>query len=76
MVDSLVESQRAALAASGRLFGRESNNGSEVVGSLVERTTATWIRGVVDSSGESQTSVPSNKSDNSRHLETLEYVEY
>ena len=44
----------AALDASGRLFGRESSSGSEVVGSSEERTTATWVRGVVDSSEESR----------------------
>ena len=52
MVGSLVESQIKALFASDRLFGRELDSGSEVVGSLEERTTATWIRGVVDSSEE------------------------
>ena len=70
------ESQTEALVASGRLFGRESNRGSEVVGSLEERTTATWIRGVVDSSEEGQTAVPFNKSNNSGYLETVKYVEY
>ena len=54
MIDSLEESQTAALIASGRLFGRESNSGSEVVGSLEERTTATWVRGVVNSLEESR----------------------
>ena len=48
------ESRTAALVASGRLFGRELNSGSEVVGSLEERMTATWVRGVVDSSEESR----------------------
>ena len=48
------ESQTVALVASGRLFGRESNSGSEVVGSPEERTTATWVRGVVDSLEESR----------------------
>ena len=71
MVGSSVESQTAALVASGQLFGRESNSGSEIVGSLVERTTATWIRGVVGSSEEGQTAVPFNKSDNSGYLETV-----
>jgi hypothetical protein len=33
---SSVESQVAALVASDQLFGRESDSGSEVVGSLVE----------------------------------------
>ena len=70
------ESQTAALVASGRLFGRESNSGSEVVGSSEERTTATWVRGVVDSSEKGQTAVPFNKSDGSRYLETVKYVEY
>ena len=70
------ESQTAALVASGRLFGRESNSGSEVVGSLEERTTATWVRGVADSSGEGQTAVPFNKFDGSGYLETVKYVEY
>ena len=60
----------------GRLFERESNSGSKVVGSLEERTAATWIRGVVDSSEEGQTAVPFNKSDGSGHLETFKYVEY
>ena len=54
MVGSSVESQTAALIASDRLFGREPDSGSEVVGSLEERMTATWIRGVVDSSAESR----------------------
>ena len=54
MVGSLVESQTAALIASDRLFGRESDSCSEVVGSSEERTTVTWIRGVVDSSAESR----------------------
>ena len=53
-VVSLVESQMAALVASDRLFGRESDSGSEVDGSSEERTTATWIRGVVDSLAESR----------------------
>ena len=65
-----------ALVASGWLYGRESNSGSEVVGSLEERTTETWIRGVVDSLEEGQTAVPFNKSNDSGHLETFEYVEY
>ena len=64
------------LVASDQLFGRESDSSSEVVGSLEERTTATWIRGVVDSSEEGQTAVPLNKSEGSEHLETFEYVEY
>ena len=51
---SLVESQVAALVASGKLFGKESNRSSEVVGSLEERKTATWIRGLVDSLAESR----------------------
>ena len=54
MVGSLVESQTAALVASDRLFGRELDSGSEVVGSLEERTTATWVRGVVNSLEESR----------------------
>ena len=54
MVGSLVESQTAALVASGWLFGRESDRGSEVVGSSEERTTVTWSRGVVDSLAESR----------------------
>ena len=76
MVGSLVESQTAALVASGRLFRRESNSGSDVVGSSEERMTATWIRGVVDSLEEGQTAVPFNKSDDSGYLETVKYVEY
>ena len=69
MIDSLEESQTAALVASGRifgrestaalvasgqLFGRESTAAKKVVGFLEERTTATWVRGVVDSLGESR----------------------
>ena len=54
MVGSSVESQTAALIASDWIFGRESDSGSEVVGSLEERTTATWVRGVVDSLEESR----------------------
>ena len=76
MYGSLEEIRTAALVASRRLFGRELNSGSEVVGSLVERTAATWIRGVVDSLEEGQTAVPFNKSDNSGYLETVKYVEY
>ena len=76
MVGSLVESQTAALVASDRLFGRELDSGSEVVGSLEDRTTATWIRGVVASLEEGQTAVPFNKSGNSGYLETVKYVEY
>ena len=64
------------LVASDGLFGRESDSSSEAVTSLEERTTATWIRGVVDSLEEGQTSVPFNKSDKSGYLETVEYVEY
>jgi hypothetical protein len=75
VVDSSLESQTAALIASGRLFGRESDSGSEVVGSSEESQTATWIRGVVDSSEEGQTAAPLNKSDNSGYLETVKYVE-
>ena len=41
---SSVESQVAALVTNDRLFGRESDSGSEVVSSSEERTTATWIR--------------------------------
>ena len=58
-----------------------SSGGSlEVIGlqigdSLVESQTAALIRGVVDSLVENRTSVPFNKSDNSGHLETFEYVE-
>ena len=51
---TLEESQTAALVAIGRLFGRELNSGSEVVGSLEERTAETWVGGVVDSSEESR----------------------
>ena len=51
---SLVESQVAALVTNYRLFGRESDSGSEVVGSSEERTTATRIRGVIDSLAESR----------------------
>ena len=76
MVGSLVESQTAVMVPSDRLFGRVSDSGSEVVGSLEERMTATWIRGVVDSLGESQSEAPFNKSDGSGHLETFKYVEY
>ena len=65
------ESQTAALVASGRLFRRESNSGSEVV-----RTTATWVNGVVNSLKEGQTAVPFKKSDRSGYLETVKYVEY
>ena len=54
MDGSLEENQTAALVASGWLFGRESNSGSEVVGSSEERTTATWVRGVVVSLEESR----------------------
>ena len=54
MVGSLVESQTADLVASDQLFGRELDSGSEVVSSLEERTTVTWIRGVVDSLAESR----------------------
>ena len=39
---------------SNLLFSRESVSGSEVVGSLEERMTATWIRGVVNSLAESR----------------------
>ena len=53
-VVSSVESRVVALVASDRLFGRESDRGSEVVGSSKERTTATWIRGVVNSLAESR----------------------
>ena len=60
MVLSLVERQTSALVASDRLFGRESDSGSEVVGSLEE----------------GQTAAPFNKSYDSGHLETVEYVEY
>ena len=76
MIDSAGDSRTAALIASDRLFGRESDSGSEVVGSLEERTTATWIRGVVDSLEVGQTSVPFKKPDNIGHLKTFEYVEY
>ena len=62
-------------SVSGWLFVRESDSGSDVVGSLEERTTATWIRGVVDSSEEGQTAAPFNKSDDSGYLETVKYVE-
>ena len=75
MVGSSIESQTAALIASGRLFGSESDSGSEVVGSLEESQTATWIRGVVDSLAESQTAAPLNKSDDSGYLDTVKYVE-
>ena len=50
----LIEIWTAALIANDRLFRKESDSGSEVVGSLEERTTVTWIRGVVDSSVESR----------------------
>jgi len=72
----LVESQTAALIASVRLFGKDSDSDSEVVGSLEERTTETWIRGVVDSLEEVQTAVPFNKYNNCEYLETVKYVEY
>ena len=75
MVGSSIESQTAALIASGWIFGRESDSGSEVVGSLEESQTATWIRGVVNSSAEGQTEAPLNKSNNSRYLEIVKYVE-
>ena len=52
--DSSVEIQTAALIASDRLFGRDSDSGSEVDGSSEERTTSTWIRGVADSLAESR----------------------
>ena len=63
-----------ALVASGQLFGRELNSGSEVVGSLEKRTTVTCIRGVVDSLEEGQTAVPFNKSDNSGYLENVKML--
>ena len=82
-----------ALIVSGRLFGRESDSGSDwewlalpnrvrqrlglrVVGSSEESQTAAWIREVVDSLREGQTAAPLNKSDNSRYLETVKYVEH
>ncbi len=71
MVGSSVESQTEALVASGRLFRRESDSGSEVVGSSEESQTASWIRGVIDSSEEGQAVAPLNKFDNSGDLETV-----
>ena len=68
-------SRTAALIASGWLFGRESDSGSEVVGSLEEIQPATWIKGVVNSLEEGQTAAPLNKSKNSGYLETVKYVE-
>ena len=47
----------------------------QVGDSSVESQTAALIRGVVDSLVENPTSVPFIKSDDSRHLETFEYVE-
>ena len=61
----------SASVASDRLFGGELDSGSEVVGSLEERTVA-WIRGVVDSLEEGWTAAPFNKSDGSGHLETFQ----
>ena len=57
-----------------------SGGSSEVIGlrvgdSLVDSQTAALIRGVVNSLVENWTSVPFNKSNNSGHLETFEYVE-
>ena len=75
MVGSSIESQTSALIASEWLFGRESDSSSEVFGSSEESQTATWIRGVVNSLAEGQTSAPLNKSDNSGYLETVKYVE-
>ena len=75
MVGSSAESQTFALIVSGRLFRRESDSGSEVVGSSEESQTATLIRGAVDSSEEVQTAAPLNKSDNSGYIETVKYVE-
>ena len=74
MVYSSEESWTADLIANDRLFGRESSSGSEVVGSLVERTTATRIIGVVGSSEEGQTAAPFDKSNDSGYLETIKYV--
>ena len=76
MVGPSVESQTSALIASDWLFRRDLDSGSEVVGSSEERTTATWIRGVFDSLEVGQAAVPFNKSDKSRYLETVKYVEY
>ena len=75
MVGSSIESQTTALIVSGWLFGRESDSGSEVVGSSGESQTETWIRVAVDTLEEGQTAARLNKSDNSRYLETVKYVE-